>query len=1064
MVTAMSFPYIRPRRTPSYKKKGPHRPPPLKLQTTFFQQNQQKTYKKKGSISEPRLEAVRGSISGPSEEKKEEEVEIIVSESEPSAGGEPLLSPTALDKQAEKSDKMRLDTDVDTRAVSPQGSLHTLTHLDSDSDNPNISPISDDRPSVRRGSGLRRFFPELSTNVDLISPVSADKKKKQVARRLDLESELEERVQNLCRGSVGDGEGDYTLEQKTSSSEGSDGIFDCASSCYSRRSSLSSVNTEQWTDKDEYPMSADAYSIISPAAAGVFDDSASTCPSRAASIRSRLQVPNSIRSATTSPTRDHPASRCHSIASTTTSDSMNTMNDPKNKPLPLEPVSEADIAPSPLAVRRHNSRQQLRQQNHPIYANSVYSHSSPSHSHLTVQRSATTLNSPSSHTSHGCHNCGGHSQKPRKANRSQWADRMEKGEPHIRQLPSLAQAAEELEDVLADLQRHGSKQRTLLILDGPLQVSRHNGDLVARRPAPLPPSTLPHSMTHPSPSLDSLTPSKSGKSKSKPKRSAKVQRDSRPLHLAAIPESEGQRNGVKGKGHTKSQSMDAQMIRNQILASKESEMRPSTAMNDEDGKKDKPLKKAFTFSMKSFKRSKPKRSATAPLLPSDLSSPSESSLDPPDQPSCLQSDATLAEEDSTAKRSDLLLQLPRLQTRDLELTSLYNHVNAAGKGVAQSTTGTPDASPQSSPQIGPTHSASPENETRNPNPTPNPNTNQENRTSITPPPEEKIVIVPAMRVPERTRQTHAFVSTAQASSVQLPPDQVYELAATPPSPTSTLPVFGARQPVEANINFPPDFPLRLTMAIMESIDSLDDLFNLVLVNKRFYSIFKKNELPMIKSALFKMSPPAWELREMSPPWATETQLLEPDTRVPEYTPSLYLDRYAQDIYTLAKLKSMILVRCSPFLRRDTIRGLSGVDIKRAEEVDDAFWRIWTFCRLFGSNKGRENDLEGQVDWLRGGAKARGHSGALGCMTEPFGMSDVLFEPPEGFGRGNGHGLSPKQLYDMTEIWTCMGVLLQPLHGKCIEARRVGIYEGMDVPTDDPAREEFVLGKFFDICD
>jgi hypothetical protein len=32
------------------------------------------------------------------------------------------------------------------------------------------------------------------------------------------------------------------------------------------------------------------------------------------------------------------------------------------------------------------------------------------------------------------------------------------------------------------------------------------------------------------------------------------------------------------------------------------------------------------------------------------------------------------------------------------------------------------------------------------------------------------------------------------------------------------------------------------------------------------------------------------------------------------------------------------------------------------------------------------------------------------------------------------GLSQKQMYDLTEIWTCMGVLLQPLHGKCIEAR------------------------------
>lgn len=1068
----MSFPYIRTRRSPSFKKKGPNRPPPLKLHATFLHaQDKQKMQLKQrsGRYDRVKAQAVRGSISGPSDNKEQElevplKMEIGMSDSEPSAEGEPLVNPMQLEKLAMEHSKT---TDAEPRGTFSGEIHHTIVNLNKDSDSSDISPISEDRPAVRFSSALRRFFPELSTNVDLISPTSTDRMMQQMEQTTCLETELKRRVQSLWRSQSGEDREDYSFEGKTSSSSGSDGIFDGASSCYSRRSSLSSIGTDGLGEKGVHHWCADAYSIISPAAAGVFDDAASICPSRASSVKSSLSVPSlRARSARASPTTSSYPTRCNSAVSLNTTKTSSTMHDPKNKPLPLEPVSEADIAPSPLAVRRHNTRMNMHQQPNAIYTRSAYSQSSPSASHLAVQSPYTTTRSPSGASSpgyHACHTCGGHSPRPRKTHRSQWAEHLEKGEPHIRQLPSLSQAAEELEDVLADLQRQGSKQRTLLILDGPLQVSRHNGDLIATRPAPLPPSTKPHSTMYPSEeplrSSKSIKPSKSGKStrsekeNGKPTRSAKVQRDSRPIHLAAIPESDSQSQTNKDKSHQKSKSVDESIVLKGTEKSKEAGSLSNTSYKDEEFKKDKSLKKSFTFSMKSFKRNKPVsvRSTSTPLVPSSLSPSSDASLDPPDQPlqSKSSSDTSLAVEDSAqAKRDSLLLQLPRLQTNNLELASLYDRVHAAVKGVTRSTSGSPQSSP-TNPASFKGEEEEVQVQAREDEDLP--------RTS-----EEKIVVEPAMKAPERTRHMHAFVSTAQASSVQLPANQVYELDAAPPSPTSTLPAFDVRKPIEANITLPPDFPVRLTMNIMEQIDSLDDLFNLVLVNKRFYGIFKKHELHMIKSALFKMSPPAWELREMSPPWATETQLLEPDARVPDYTPSLYLDRYAQDIYTLARLKSMILVRCSSFLRRDTVRGLSGQDIKRAEEVDDAFWRIWTFCRIFGSNKGRENDIEGQVDWLRGGVRARGLTGASGSMTEPFGMSNVLFEPPEGFGRGNGAGLSPKQLYDMTEIWTCMGVLLQPLHGKCIEARRVGIYDGMDVPANDPGREERILGKF-DIC-
>ncbi|KAJ6018329.1 hypothetical protein N7522_001793 [Penicillium canescens] len=57
--------------------------------------------------------------------------------------------------------------------------------------------------------------------------------------------------------------------------------------------------------------------------------------------------------------------------------------------------------------------------------------------------------------------------------------------------PYLQQRLVELEYGLADLTRDPHIQRrTLLVLDGPLQISRHSGDLVATRPAPAPPRRI----------------------------------------------------------------------------------------------------------------------------------------------------------------------------------------------------------------------------------------------------------------------------------------------------------------------------------------------------------------------------------------------------------------------------------------------------------------------------------------------------------------------------------------------------------------------------------------------
>ncbi|KAH8695139.1 hypothetical protein BGW36DRAFT_299306 [Talaromyces proteolyticus] len=279
----------------------------------------------------------------------------------------------------------------------------------------------------------------------------------------------------------------------------------------------------------------------------------------------------------------------------------------------------------------------------------------------------------------------------------------------------------------------------------------------------------------------------------------------------------------------------------------------------------------------------------------------------------------------------------------------------------------------------------------------------------------------------------------------------------------STPVVASPNPFEnVNLPMPSQMPEKVVISLMENVNNLEELFNYALLNKQFYRVFKANELSLIKNALFQMSPPAWELREMSPPWTEELEgLKDPDAPVPEYTPESYLRHYGRDMIRLAKLKSLILARCGTIVRPETIAGLAGSDEMRADEIDEAFWRIWTFCRIFGCGKNRESDVNGQMDWLNGGDLAeRNKSGATVLMAEPFfSINNVLFDPPAGFGKGNGDGLTHGQLYDMIEIWLCLGVLLQVIHGESKEARIAGVFEGMDISPGDILKEDAMLEEW-----
>lgn len=246
------------------------------------------------------------------------------------------------------------------------------------------------------------------------------------------------------------------------------------------------------------------------------------------------------------------------------------------------------------------------------------------------------------------------------------------------------------------------------------------------------------------------------------------------------------------------------------------------------------------------------------------------------------------------------------------------------------------------------------------------------------------------------------------------------------------------------------------LRILQNLDNLQDLFATATVSRGFYRTFKRHELPLMKSALYGMSPAAWELREMSPPYPG----LEGTSPNLEYTPSLYLQHYMRDMYTMIALKSMILIHCESFLRADTITALAGGETERASQIDDAFWRVWTFCQIFGCGSNREEDIVGQMDWLRGGslaAQQRNNSNA-GAIEGAVDRSSVLFSSPKSFGRGNLGGLSAEELYDMTEIWTCLGVLVRGFQGKRQEAREYGIFQNVEITTGDIDKEDSVLGK------
>ncbi|KAL1641068.1 hypothetical protein SLS58_006340 [Diplodia intermedia] len=268
----------------------------------------------------------------------------------------------------------------------------------------------------------------------------------------------------------------------------------------------------------------------------------------------------------------------------------------------------------------------------------------------------------------------------------------------------------------------------------------------------------------------------------------------------------------------------------------------------------------------------------------------------------------------------------------------------------------------------------------------------------------------------------------------------------------------------------PDAAEVVILSIYERVHCLDDLFSLARVNRGFYRVFKRHELRLMRSALQNECAPAWEHRESSPPYPYEgaerqqyLQVPNLDSALPEpeHTATTYFRHHMRDTHIITALKSLVLTRCQSFLRPETVMALASRDAARAARIDRAFWRIWTFCTIFGYGKGREDDIVGQMDWLRGGPLVHQTSIRATIMTsDSFDASGALLNAPEHFAKGNGpKGLSAEELYDMTEIWTCMGVLVSALEGRTEQAREFGVYEVTDVRGGDIDGEEKMLQEW-----
>lgn len=226
----------------------------------------------------------------------------------------------------------------------------------------------------------------------------------------------------------------------------------------------------------------------------------------------------------------------------------------------------------------------------------------------------------------------------------------------------------------------------------------------------------------------------------------------------------------------------------------------------------------------------------------------------------------------------------------------------------------------------------------------------------------------------------------QAAQKSLPADRYQYESPTraPPSP-----------PVTPKLNLKHISPFLdssddILIHIFSHLDSLSAMESLSHAHPRFHTVLASNRLFILRGIINNISAPASGLVELLKPSET-------------HTAKSYFESYTFSLDVVHTIKALIQSRCRFFLASGKMDFFND----RAERAfDDALYNIWTFCTLF---RHRRESIERQMEWLR----------KFGSM----------------------------ELFDILEIWQCLGVLLRPLADSPELARKYGIIQSR-TPTND----------------
>ena len=888
------------------------------------------------------------------------------------------------DMSAMTADSMEVNFHMDTKDVPSAKDRRPKIHVTIPDSQPTRRPTSSAHlvsQMTRQKTGARsrkeqvsppssttRQESEVPARLSVVSPLSAVEMPK--PRRPFSAFSLEEMTNDMPEDAP-------TLE-KSASSDSSDDTADHdeRSSIYSGRSSMSSLTEDTGADKPKVERTHSmAFSIISPAVAGVFDGMPLT-----------PRFPSKLRSA----------------KSTT------NLGVDMNKPLPPEP-GMADLSPLNVpGYSRPGSMKARRKAPSP----------------LNIQRSSTIDGSstlPSRMSSLR--------SKYTPADLDALDEAFTKTSPAIQSgfythiEPSLSQAQLELEAHLHTINEEPTYQAPAPAVHDPLQISRGPNTMVPSRQAPPPPK--------------SFTPSIMSSDGSISSRKRLIQK-SNTLHVALQMKSDP-------RTHSRESSSE-DVLRKRVstaLPMRGSSMKAERVLG-------KPPSAGTSVTME--------RETSAESNWSSSGSPHTNYDDSSSSPT------TMSREDSTTPETDVS-SIPDYAFEEvrarLELLSPKNDAHHAVNFAERRDSGSSVGLPFQEQSNG----ASPE--------TTRPTFSEKEAITlavhVTPVKEEDSQLEIPMVLDElcdegnihplqrRGRQEDEQRARSLGSIAM---SEIPDMYASLPSPGLTIRsgIEDSMTAEEVERMISADAAEKVLLRILQNLENLQDLFACATVSRGFYRTYKRHELPLMKNALYGMSPAAWELREMSPPYPGLEGVDNASPRL-DYSPSLYLQHYMRDMYTMVALKSMILIHCESFLRADTITALAGGETERASQIDDAFWRVWTFCQVFGCGSNREDDIVAQMDWLRGGqlaAQQRRNKNAMDLGSD-VARTSVLYSSPTSFGRGNAGGLSAEDLYDMTEIWTCLGVLVRGFQGRRQEAREYGIFQNVDITAGDVEKEDAVLG-------